>query len=599
MNIRRGVTRVTTPKYWTISGKTVLVPNQHLERHNLVMKQQPLQNSDPPSRRPDAYGLTAVLTSGFVPHPLPQVDAHGLVVRSAPAPLPEGPSTVSACLETGRSEHPDRTAIMWNDHSLTYSELDSRVEAAAGGLASLGIGPGDRVACSLSNRPALVEAFLATQRLGAVWLGINTNLVTDEARWLLDDADVGLLITTPDLLATGEGRPIITVDPTTAGGGDDEWGVLLGVGLPAPTVEVDPQAPAAIAYTSGTTGRPKGAVHSQHNLLWPGISSRHAYPAVDGERHGTALALTILNMLVLGPLWAFLRGTTAVLLERTDAVGLATAVRRHQINRITLVPTMAHDLVAHADVDRADLASLTQTIIGAGHTPAALRNAWLAKFGTRALVGYGLTEAPTGVTREHVDRPMRDDGAGYPLEPVRVVIVDDDDREVPCGETGEVCLAPVVEGRWAGTWTPMLGYWNSGTATAETLRGGMLHTGDLGLLDEHGQLVIRGRRTELILRGGANVYPVEVERVVLEHPGVEEVAVLGLPDERLGEVVAACLVPSGSTDPQALANEVLAFCRDRMARYKVPERLVVVESLPRNAMGKVVKAELAPHFDGP
>jgi acyl-CoA synthetase (AMP-forming)/AMP-acid ligase II len=145
----------------------------------------------------------------------------------------------------------------------------------------------------------------------------------------------------------------------------------------------------------------------------------------------------------------------------------------------------------------------------------------------------------------------------------------------------------------------MLGYWNSGTATAETLRGGMLHTGDLGLLDEHGQLVIRGRRTELILRGGANVYPVEVERVLLEHPGVEEVAVMGLPDERLGEVVAACLVPSGSTDPQALANEVMAFCRDRMARYKVPERLVVVESLPRNAMGKVVKAELVPHFDGP
>ena len=531
----------------------------------------------------------------FVPHPLPQVDAHGLVVRSTPAPLPEGPSTVSACLETGCRDHPDRPALIWNDHSLTYSDLDLRVEAAAGGLASLGIGPGDRVACSLPNRPALVEAFLATQRLGAVWLGINTNLVADETLWLLDDAGAKLLITAPDRLAIGEGRLTIAVDPST---GNDEWGMLLDAGLPAPTVEVDPQAPAAIAYTSGTTGRPKGAVHSQHNLLWPGISSRYAYPAVDGEHHGTALALTILNMLVLGPLWAFLRGTTAVLLERTDAVGLATAVRRHRINRITLVPTMAHDLVAHPDVDGGDLATLTQTIIGAGHTPPALRTAWLEKFGTRALVGYGLTEAPTGVTREHVDRPMRDDGAGYPLEPLRVVIVDEDDREVPGGETGEICLAPVADGRWAGTWTPMLGYWNSGTATAEALRGEMLHTGDLGLLDEHGQLVIRGRRTEMILRGGANVYPVEVERVLLEHSGVEEAVVFGLPDQRLGEVVAACLVPSGSTNPQTLTDEVTTFCRDRLARYKVPERLVVVSSLPRNAMGKVVKAELAPRFDG-
>ena len=558
-----------------------------------------MTGSDPPHRptthQPGAPSRIPVLTSMFVPHPLPQVDAHGLVVRSTPAPLPEGPSTVSACLETGCRDHPDRPALIWNDHTLTYSDLDLRVEAAAGGLASLGIGPGDRVACSLPNRPALVEAFLATQRLGAVWLGINTNLVADEALWLLDDAGAKLLITAPDRLAIGEGRLTIAVDPST---GNDEWGMLLDAGLPAPTVEVDPQAPAAIAYTSGTTGRPKGAVHSQHNLLWPGISSRYAYPAVDGEHHGTALALTILNMLVLGPLWAFLRGTTAVLLERTDAVGLATAVRRHRINRITLVPTMAHDLVAHPDVDGGDLATLTQTIIGAGHTPPALRTAWLEKFGTRALVGYGLTEAPTGVTREHVDRPMRDDGAGYPLEPLRVVIVDEDDREVPGGETGEICLAPVADGRWAGTWTPMLGYWNSGTATAEALRGEMLHTGDLGLLDEHGQLVIRGRRTEMILRGGANVYPVEVERVLLEHSGVEEAVVLGLPDQRLGEVVAACLVPSGSTNPQTLADEVTTFCRDRLARYKVPERLVVVNSLPRNAMGKVVKAELAPRFDG-
>ncbi len=528
----------------------------------------------------------------------PQVGADGLVVRMTPAPLPEGPATVAEALVAGVRDHPDREALVPADategrRTLTYAELDARVDAAAGGLAALGVGPGSVVACSLPNRPALVEAFLATQRLGAVWLGVNANLVDDEVSWQLADAGAEVVLATAARTAAVGDRRLLEVDA---------WDDLAAAGHPAPTTTIDPHAPAAIAYTSGTTGRPKGAVHSQHNLLWPGISSRRSYPALPDERHGTALALTILNMLVLGPLWAFLRGTTAVLMDRTDAVGFATAVREQRINRVTLVPAMAHDLVAHPDVAPADLATLTQVIIGAGHSPPALRDAWEDEFGNRTVAGYGLTEAPTGVTREHVDRPMRPDGAGYPLEPVRVVVVDDDDVPLPDGETGEVCLAAATDGPWAGTWTPMLGYLGRPDATAEALRGGVLHTGDLGFLDEHGQLVLRGRRTEMVLRGGANVYPAEVERVLLDHPGVREAVVLGLPDDRLGEVVAAGLVaepgPWADGDPAALVDDVTAFCRERMARYKVPDRVLVLDGFPRNAMGKVVKAELAPAFEG-
>ena len=536
----------------------------------------------------------------------PPVDHRGLVDRDPPADLPEGPFTTAEALVDGVRHHPDRPALVHGTASLTYAELDARVAAAAGGLASLGFGPGDVVACSLPNRVALVEAFLATQRLGAVWLGVNANLVGDEVAWQLDDARADLLVTTPERASSlagpvgdrAVGRPTQEVDPTDGSG---SWADLLAANYPAPSPTIDPHAPAAIAYTSGTTGRPKGAVHSQHNLLWPGISSRQSYPAVPDEHHGTALALTILNMLVLGPLWAFLRGTTAVLMDRTDPVGFATEVRTRRINRVTLVPAMAHDLVDHPDVTRDDLATLTQTIIGAGHSPPALREAWAGKFANRAIVGYGLTEAPTGVTREHVDLPTRSDGAGYPLEPVKVVIVDADDRPVPDGDTGEVCIAPAVDGPWAGVWTPMLGYLGRPAATAEALRGGVLHTGDLGFLDEHGQLVIRGRRTEMILRGGANVYPAEVERVLLDHPGLREVAVLGLPDERLGEVVAAGLVaepgPWADGDPDALVDDVASFCTDRLARYKVPDRMLVVDALPRNAMGKVLRADLASTFE--
>jgi len=538
----------------------------------------------------------------------PEVGGDGLVVRPEPAPLPEGPATTAEALVAGVRDHPDREALVWagagGAHALTYAELDARVDAAAGGLAAIGVGPGSVLACSVPNHPTLVEAFLATQRLGAVWLGVNANLVDDEVRWLLDDADVHVVLTSTDRSGTVGDRHLLAVDLREDGpSGGDDWDDLVAAGHPAPTTTIDPHAPAAIAYTSGTTGRPKGAVHSQHNLLWPGISSRRSYPALADERHGTALALTILNMLVLGPLWSHLRGTTAVLMDRTDALGFATCVRDQRINRVTLVPAMAHDLVAHPDVDPDDLATLTQTIIGAGHSPPTLRDAWEAKFGTRAIAGYGLTEAPTGVTREHLDRPMRPDGAGYPLEPVRVVVVDDDDVPLPDGQTGEVCLAAVDDGPWAGSWTPMLGYLGRPEATAEALRGGVLHTGDLGFLDEHGQLVLRGRRTEMVLRGGANVYPAEVERVLLDHPGVREAVVIGLPDDRLGEVVAAGLVaepgPWSDGDPAALVDDVTTFCRERLARYKVPDRMLVMDGFPRNAMGKVVKADLAPSFGPP
>ena len=529
---------------------------------------------------------------------LPAVDRDGLVVRDPPAALPEGPATTAETLVAGVRDHPDHPALGHRDIWLTYAELDARVDAAAGGLAASGVGPGNVVACSLPNRIALVEAFLATQRLGAVWLGVNANLADDEMAWQLDDARTALLVTTPERAATlpqpPGGRPILMVDPSNGSG---SWSDLVDAGHPAPATSIDPHAPAAIAYTSGTTGRPKGAVHSQHNLLWPGISSRTSAPARDDERHGTVLALTILNILVLGPLWSYLRGTTAVLLDRSDPVGLATDIREQRINRITLVPTLAHDLVAHPGVAGDDLAPLSQTIIGAGHSPPALRAAWREKFGTPATIGYGLTEAPSGVTRERADFPTRSDGAGYPLDPVRVVIVDDDDREVPSGETGEVCIAPADHGPWAGSWTPMLGYWNRGEATAEALRGAMLHTGDLGFLDG-GQLVVRGRRTEMILRGGANVYPAEVERVLLDHPGVREASVLGVPDDRLGEAVVAALVATDDVDPDTLPEAVVAFCREHLAHYKVPSRMLVLDGLPRNALGKVVKTDLAPHFDG-
>jgi long-chain acyl-CoA synthetase len=231
------------------------------------------------------------------------LDHRGLVVRPAPNPAPQGPFTTAGLLNYGLAHHPERLALVHDKIEYSWQALAARAEAAAGGLASLGIRPGDRVVARIANGPALVEAFLATQQLGALWLGINPNLSDDEACWMMDDARASLVLTDPDRPVGN--RPNLNLS---------EWQDLLAAGHPAPETLIDPHAPAAIAYTSGTTGRPKGAVHSQHNLLWPGVSTRTLYPPLSNERNGTALALTVLNMMILGPISAFVRGTATVIL---------------------------------------------------------------------------------------------------------------------------------------------------------------------------------------------------------------------------------------------------------------------------------------------
>tara|TARA_B100001123_G_scaffold415294_1_gene515650 strand:+ start:316 stop:1917 length:1602 start_codon:yes stop_codon:yes gene_type:complete len=527
------------------------------------------------------------------PHDL-DLDDRGLVVRPDPSPMPEAPHSLADLLVDGVDEHPGREALIDPYARLTYRELDEQVAAAGGGLAALGIGAGDRVACSLPNRNELVVAFLAVQRLGAVWLGVNTNLAPTEVHWMLDDADVSAFISTPERAdPMGNDRAL-----TVSRDGTGTWSDLVAAGHPDPRMAVDPHAPAAISYTSGTTGHPKGAVHSQHNVLWSAINSRTAYPVTPDERHGNALACTILNLLLLGPVWSFTRGTTAVLIDRTDPVGLTEAVQRERVTRILLVPTLVHDLVEHPDITRADLAGLTHVVIGAAHTPPELRRRWFEKFGSWPLVGYGLTEAPSGVARDRRDAdgtdPDADGAAGHPLDPVDIVVLDEAGHELPVGEVGELCVRHHTEGRWAGVWTPMLGYWNRPEATREALRGGVLHTGDLGHLDSEGRVFVKGRQSQLILRGGANVYPAEVERVLLTHPDVERAAVLGVPDDRLGERVAAAVVPVAGRQPDV--NDLAAHCATELARYKVPDRFLLVDDLPRNAMGKVVPRDLLPRF---
>jgi long-chain acyl-CoA synthetase len=508
----------------------------------------------------------------------------GLVRRPAPNPYPHGSSLVTD-LVAERPHDPARLALIDGDRAWTRAELGDDARRAAAALHDLGVCPGDRVAWSLPNCAELPIGFLGTQLTGGVWLGINQPLAAPEKRFLLDDSGASVLIATGEVLdeiGPSAGRRDVAIDG---------WRGMLEHADPqaAPVIDHDPHAPAAIAYTSGTTGRPKGAVHSQHNLMWPGLVTMELDPPAAHDRQGTPLAHTILNMLVLGVVSAWVRGTTGVVLHSTHAAEFAAEVERYRITRTTLVPTILHDLVHRPEIDPASLGSLESIIVGGAGTPAPLRRTFHEKFGIRAINGYGLSEAPSGIVRESTDEEIDEVAAGYPLPLLELSVVDDENRPVPMGTEGEICVHPATAGRWAGCWTPTLGYWRRPEATRELLRGGALHTGDIGMIDRNGRLTISGRRSELILRGGANIYPVEVETVMANHPHVAEVAVYGVPDERLGQRVAASIV---ATVENPDLDDIRAFCARHIAGYKIPAVIDVRGSLPRNSMGKVLKQSL-------
>jgi acyl-CoA synthetase (AMP-forming)/AMP-acid ligase II len=513
--------------------------------------------------------------------------------------LPVGAPTVPAALAAAVARRPDAEALVGRHGGLTYRELDDAVRRAAAVLAAQGVSSGDRVAGSTANHPELVVAFLATMHLDAVWVGVNRGLAAPELRHLLADAGVSVFVGDQHAVAAvtelrddlPELRVVLDAEP---GDPASTWARQLAGTEPAaaPVVDVDPFGPAAIAYTSGTTGRPKGVVHSQHNLLLVGAVAMAARPA--DERIGVLLPLTILNLMILGPVTAIQLGACVVCIDRIDPVGLATWIRDERVSTLSAVPAIIHDLLTHPDVEASDLSSLVRPGCGGGSTPDSFRRLYEERFGMRLTTGYGLTEAPTAVTGEDPALPPVPGGSGRALPHVDVTVRDEDGRVVPAGTVGEVCIGPTAEGPFAGAYTPMLGYWRQPEATAEALRGDVLHTGDLGYLTEDGDLLITDRKGDLIVRGGANVSPAEVERVLHEEPRVAACAVVGIPDERLGERVVAAIVVKDGT--HVSDEELRAHCQAALARYKVPDVFRFVDQLPRNAMGKVVKREVSAWF---
>lgn len=490
------------------------------------------------------------------------VDLAGLYQHPEPAPYPFGPSSVADILDEGLENHPDRLALIDGDRTWTWSELDDAVAAVAAGIA-----PGEQIWWALGNCAETVIGALATFRAG----GMAVFLPGNRTAWLSQKF---------------EDR----IGPTTCVWRHDGPSGFESLALRSSrrAVTIDPTAPAAIAFTSGTSGFPKAVVHSQRNLLLPGLISVELEPPKASERIGTPLSLQIMNVMVLGPISSLLRGSTFVVMQRTNPKDLTADIERHQINRLFAVPTLLHDLVELED-PAIRQKSLDRVIVGGSGAKPDLLSSFEERFGVRPTLSYGLTEAPTGVVRESLDDPIGS-GRGLPLPHVKVSIHNEDGTECRAGETGEIWLAPSDSGRWAGCWTPTLGYLGDPERTTALFREGRLRTGDVGVLDEDGGLSVTGRLSNIIIRGGMNVDPQAVENILLANPSVAEAVVCGYADDRLGERTGALVVP---VEGKPIDREELrASVAEALSRHAVPDAIVTIPKIPRGPMGKATTAPL-------
>ena len=486
---------------------------------------------------------------------------------------------------------PNRPAIWFEGTTTTHGEFAHRVRRAAAALEGLGVRRGDRVAWLGANHPAALELLYACGQLGAIWVPVNARLTAPEAKYVLEHSGASLVLhgrehgTTADTLRAELAgvRHWVAAETPLAGGADSlDWQQLLGDVEPVPHDEpVTHDDPCLIMYTSGTTGRPKGAVLTHGNMTWSCINQVLGLDFTPEERTlGLAPLFHIggLNGTVNPTL---LRGGCVVLVRGFDPPATLAVISEQQVSSFFAVPTMLDALSRQPDFDTIDLSAL-RTIGAAGAPlPLPLLHTWLDR-GITVQQAYGMTEsAPAGTMLDSVDAVAKVGSAGKSQFFVDVRVVRPDGTECDPHEVGEVVLSgPNI----------MAGYWNAPEETAAAIVDGWYHSGDAGSTDEDGYLYIRDRYKDMIISGGENVYPAEVESALLEFDEVQEVAVIGVPDPTWGEVGLAVVVPSPGTAPDP--EELRARLRTRLAGFKVPTYVELSDELPKTATGKIRKPDL-------
>jgi long-chain acyl-CoA synthetase len=491
------------------------------------------------------------------------------------------PVNLAANLTASAEGLGEKTALKLDEVEMSYRALDTASARVAGLLAQRGVEPGDRVGLMLPNVPEFAVVYFGVLRAGAVVVPINPLLKEREVAFYLSDSGARMVFAwhgfaeAAEAGARGPGAECVFVTP-------GEFARLL-----ADADQLDSLADraaddtAVILYTSGTTGTPKGAelTHSNLSSNVAAVTALHSF----GENDVVLGALPLFHSFgqTCSMNAAVASGATLSLISRFDAERALAIITRDRVTVFQGVPTMYSALLHHPRRDEFDTSTLRECVSGGASLPAEVLRGFEQEFGCKLLEGYGLSETSPVASSNRPDRQRRPGSVGVPIEGVQMRIVNEDGEEVPIGSRGEIVIrGPNV----------MKGYWGRPDATAEVIRDGWFHSGDIGVMDEDGYFFIVDRLKDMIIRGGYNVYPREIEEVLYEHPAVREVAVVGVPHPELGEEVAAAVaLKDGAAADEA---ELREFVKARVAPYKYPRRISFFTDLPKGPSGKIVKREI-------
>ena len=487
-------------------------------------------------------------------------------------------------LATSARERPDHTAVRLDDAKLTYAELDRAARGIAAALRADGLEPGDHVAMMLPNVLEFPQAYFGILYAGCTVVPLNILLATPEVSYHIQDSDSKLLIAHPQFEgpasegAQGAGVPVVWTGEGSPGLRELAAGDPLEALHPS-----DEQDTAVILYTSGTTGKPKGAELTHSNLL---LNCAVVVPRLipldnDDVALGTlplfhSFGQTCIQNATIAA------GGTMTLLPRFTPADALELMQRDRVTLFAGVPTMYFAILNHEGGDAYDLSSLRYCLTGGAAMPVEVMKQFEEKYPVKILEGYGLSETSPVASFNMLDKPRNAGSIGYPVWGVEMALLDEKDQPLPDGERGEIC----IRGH-----NIMKGYYKRAEASAETLRNGWFHSGDVGIRDPDGSYRIVDRVKDLIIRGGYNVYPREVEEVLYAHPAIVEAAVIGVPHESLGEEIKA--VVALGAGQQTTPEEIIAYCKQHLAAYKYPRLIEFTESLPKGPTGKILKRELS------
>lgn len=486
---------------------------------------------------------------------------------------------------------PDKTAIIFRDQPTTYGEFNRRANQVANALIGLGIQPGDRIALYLHNLPLFMEAYYGILKAGGTVLPMNPLYKTGEVEYILNDSGARALITFGPFAAVAvaaaanapELRHVIVAAPQDVPNTLSWREAVALASQDEPNVAVRPEDVAVISYTSGTTGRPKGAMLTHRNLL-ANCEQCMAVPTIAPRPEDVlwlALPLFHIYAMNVGMNLGVMNSVTMVLIERFEPLPSLEAIQKHRCTLMLGAPPM---FVAWAQVPNIrdyDLSSLRYIASGAAALPVRVLETFQALAGVPISEGYGLSESAPVLTTNAAGPVVKPGTVGPAIPGVEIKIVDESGNEVPRGESGELIA------RGANI---MLGYWHKPEATAETLQNGWLHTGDVATMDDDGYVTIVDRKKDMINVSGFNVYPREVEETLFRHPAVADAAVVQYPDPYQGESVMAFVVLK--QDETATEQDIIEFCRSQIATFKCPRKVVFRDALPKNNTGKVLRREL-------